>query len=169
MRAGKDSPALRPLVADVERWARDNAEVAKIKEVSNTFIAGDWIVELDLYSGSNTEPPTDAIGVAQMGGGFIAPHKDLRDALYEKARKYGSLDKPYLIAVADGKDQLFSKDSIHSALTEAVFGDEIVQSKGGTTHYHPCEERILAWTEGSTESARELRKGNRTTFRYRAA
>lgn len=135
VRAGKSSPALRPLVADVERWARDNAEVAKINEVSKTFRAGDWIVELDLYSGgSKTEPPTQAIGVAQMRGGVIAPHKDLRDALYEKTRKYGSLDKPYVIAVADGKDQLFSKDSIHSALTEAVFGDEIVQFKGGAAY-----------------------------------
>jgi hypothetical protein len=34
--------------------------------------------------------------------------------------------------VADEKNQLFNKDSIHSALTDAVFGDEIVQFKGGT-------------------------------------
>ncbi len=101
VRAGKNSPALGLLVANVERWARDNAEAAKTKEVSKTFTAGDWVVELDLYSG---------------------------------ARKYGALDKPYLIAVADGKDQLFSKDSINSALTEAVFGDEIVQFKGSTAH-----------------------------------
>ena len=53
----------------------------------------------------------------EMRGGVIAPHKDLRDALYEKTLKYGALDKPYLIAVANGKDLLFSKDSIHSALT----------------------------------------------------
>jgi Ribosomal protein L7/L12 dimerisation domain len=135
VRAGKSSPALGPLVANVERWARDNAEAAKTKEVSKTFTAGDWVVELDLYSGgSNPEPPTQAIGVAQMRGGIITPQKDLRDALYKKTRKYGALDKPYLIAVADGKDQLFNKDSINSALTEAVFGNEIVQFKGGTAH-----------------------------------
>jgi len=134
-RAGKNSPPLRPLVADVERWARDNAEVAKTKEVSKTFAAGDWVIELDLYSGgSDPNPPAEAIGVAQMRGGVISPHKDLRDALYEKSRRYGKLDKPYLIAVADGKNQLFSKDSIHSALTDAVFGDEIVQFNGGTAH-----------------------------------
>lgn len=133
LRAGKSSPPLRPLVADVERWARDNAEAAKTKEVRNTFSAGDWSIELDLYSGgSNPEPSAQAIGVAQMRGGVITPHKDLRDALYEKSRRYGSLDKPYLIAVADGKDQFFSRDSIHTALSEAVFGDEIVQFNGGT-------------------------------------
>lgn len=133
VRAGKSSPPLRPLVADVERWARDNAEAAKTMEISRTFSAGDWGVELDLYSGgSNPEPSTQAIGVAQMRGGVITPHQDLRDALCKKSRRYGSLDKPYLIAVADGKDQFFSKDSIHSALTDAVFGDEIMQFNGGT-------------------------------------
>lgn len=134
-RAGKSSPPLRPLVGDVERWARDNAEVAKTKEISKTFTAGDWIIELDLYSGgSDPNPPTEAIGVAQMRGGVIAPHKDLRDALHEKSRRYGALEKPYLIAVADGKNQLFNKDSIHSALTDAVFGDEIVQFEDGTAY-----------------------------------
>ena len=32
VRAGKSSPALKPLVADVERWARENAEAAKTTE-----------------------------------------------------------------------------------------------------------------------------------------
>jgi hypothetical protein len=133
VRAGKTSPALGLLVANIERWARDNAEAAKTKEVSKTFTVGDWVIELDLYSGgSEADPPTQAIGVSQLRGGIIAPHKDLRDALYKKSRRYGALDQPYLIALADGKDQLFSKDSIHSALTETVFGDEIVQFRGGT-------------------------------------
>ena len=132
VRGGKSSPALKPLVADVERWARDNAEAAKTKEVSETFTAGDWAVELDLYSGgSNPDPPTQAIGVAELRGGVITPHKDVRDALDEKTCRYGALNRPYLIAVADGKGQLFSKASVHSALAEAVFGDEIVQFKGG--------------------------------------
>src|ERR1700688_840659 len=135
VRAGKTSPALRPLVADIERWARDNAEAAKTKEVSKTFTAGDWTIEIELYSGgSNPESTSRAIGVAGMRGGMIAPHKDLRAVLEDKSRKYGMLDRPYLIAVADGKDQLFNKDSVNLALTEAVFGDEITQFKNGTAH-----------------------------------
>jgi ribosomal L7/L12-like protein len=135
VRAGKTSPALRPLVADIERWARDDAEAAKTKQVSKTFTAGDWIIELDLYSGgTNPEPTSRAIAVAEMRGGMIAPHKDLRAALDDKSRKYGALDKPYLIAIADGKDQLFTKDSIKAAVTEAVFGDEIAQFENGTAH-----------------------------------
>jgi hypothetical protein len=129
--AGKSSPALRSVVAEVERWAHESAEIARTKEVSRVFTVGDWVIELDLYSGgSDGEAPKQAVGVRQLRGGVIAPHKDLREALYEKARKYGPLDKPYLIAVADGKDQLFGKDSIHSALVEAIFGDEVVQLQG---------------------------------------
>ena len=133
VQAGKSSPSLRRLVADVEQWAHDNAEDAKMNEVVKTFIAGGWIIELDLYSGgSNPEPGVHAIGVISMGGGIISPHEDLRAALCEKSRRYGALDKPYLIAVADGKDQLFGKDPMRAALTEAVFGDEIVQFRNGT-------------------------------------
>jgi hypothetical protein len=149
VRAGQRSPAVRPLVAEVERWARENAEAAKTQEVSKIFTAGDWIVELDLYSGgSDPEPPTQAIGVAQIQSGVIAPHKDLRDALYEKTKKYGALDKPYLIAIGDGKDQLFSKDSIHSALSDAVFGDEIVQVRGDEVYITRAKNGFWHGPEG---------------------
>lgn len=135
VRAGKTSPSLRRLVADIERWACENAELAKTEEVSETFAAGDWAIELDLYSGDDdSEPTAQAIGVAAMRGGMIKPYKDLRAALNGKSRKYGTLDKPYLIAVADGKDQYFGEDSVKSALTEAVLGDEIVQFQDGVAH-----------------------------------
>jgi hypothetical protein len=134
-RAGKSSPALKRLVADIEHWVRDNAEAAKTKEVSKSFTADDWIIELDLYSGdSNPEPSAHAIGVIDMGGGIVSPHKDLRAALRNKSRRYGALDRPYLIVVADGKNDFFGKDSVNRALTEAVFGDEIVQFRGGNAY-----------------------------------
>src|SRR5262249_10602178 len=39
-----------------------------------------------------------------------------------------------IIVVADGKDQFFGKDPVKSVLTEAVFGDEIVQYRNGEAH-----------------------------------
>lgn len=48
VRAAKNSPALKALVADVEQWAHHNAEAAKAKHVTKTFAAGEWVVELDL-------------------------------------------------------------------------------------------------------------------------
>ena len=111
VRAGKSSPALRPLVGDVERWARENAEAAKLGTVSRRFTAGEWVIELDLYAGgSGSGPGSKAIGVADMRGGLITPHKDVRDALDDKSDQYGALNVPYLIVVADAKDQLFGKD-----------------------------------------------------------
>jgi hypothetical protein len=136
VRAGKSSPALKPLVADIERWAKENAEAAKSAEVSKTFAAGEWLVELELFAGGkSTEPAPGAIGTAFLRGGMIEPHRDMREALEYKAKRYGDLNAPYVVVVADGKDQLFNKDSIKSALREAVLGDEIIQFRsGGRAH-----------------------------------
>ena len=103
---------------------------------SRTFTAGEWTVELELFAGGKSaDPAQGAIGIAFHRGGMIKPHRDLRDALEHKAKRYGELNVPYVIVVADGKDQLFSQDSIKSALTEAVLGDEIIQFKsGGSAH-----------------------------------
>jgi hypothetical protein len=132
VRAGQNSPALRPLVAQIEQWTRDNLETAKKEEVSKRFAAGDWVIELDLYAGGNSsDPALGAIGIADMRGGIITAHKDLRKALGEKSDRYGTLNAPYLIVVADAKDQLFTEKSIGSALVDAVFGDEIVKFQGG--------------------------------------
>jgi hypothetical protein len=123
--AGKNSPALKPLVAEVERWARDNAEAAKAKHVSKIFAAGEWLIELDLYAvDGNGDSGAHAIDVMDMGGGIVEPQEELCDALYKKTLKYGAIDIPYLIAVADGKDQIFGKNSVNRALTQTVFGDE---------------------------------------------
>jgi Ribosomal protein L7/L12 dimerisation domain len=132
IRAGKNSPAIKRLVAEIEQWARDNVETAKKEEVSKRFTAGEWVIELDLYAGGDeSDPAPGAIGVADLRGGIITAHKDVRKALDEKSKRYGTLDAPYLIVVADAKDQLFTKESIESALTDAVLGDEIVQFQGG--------------------------------------
>jgi hypothetical protein len=136
VRAGKSSPPLKAVVAEVEKWARENEAAAKSGVVSKTFVAGGWSVELELFAGGeSTEQAQRAIGVAFRRGGVIEPHRDMREALGDKGKRYGDLKAPYVIVVADGKDQLFSKNTIKSALTEAVFGDEIVQFKnGGSAH-----------------------------------
>jgi hypothetical protein len=136
VRAGKSSPPLKPVVAEIEQWAREHEEAAKSGAVSKTFTAGEWAVELELFAGGrSTETAQGAIGTAFLRGGMIEPHRDMREALEGKAKRYGDLNAPYVIVVADGKDQLFSKESIKSALTEAVLGDEIIQFRsGGSSH-----------------------------------
>ena len=123
VRAGTQSPALGPLVASIEQWARENVEPAKSSVITKQFVAGEWIVELELYSGGSA-PSGPAIGVAGMRGGKISPNKDIRDALTKKSRRYGAMDAPYIIVVADAKEQLFGEEQIRNAITEAVFLDE---------------------------------------------
>ena len=131
VRAGPESPATKPLKASIEKRASENAEQALTIEVSARFPAGDWIVELDLYAGGETQSTAHAIAVASMRGGLITARKDIRAALVRKSRRYGAMNSPYLIVVADAKEQLFSAETVRSALTEAVFGDEIAVMSGG--------------------------------------
>jgi hypothetical protein len=135
VRAEKTSPALKPLVAQVERWARENVDRAKTEEVSQRFTLGEWVIELDLYSvDSSAHAGKQSIGIFDLRRGIITLHQDLRKALDEKSLRYGKLKEPYLIVVADATGQTFGKKSIHSALTQAVFADEIVQFRGGQAH-----------------------------------
>jgi hypothetical protein len=125
VKAGSGEPDLTGLVDSVERWAQKNANGAVGAPVVERFTAGEWVVELELYAGGSGTSEGPAIGVAWGGGGVIVPHKDMRGSLDVKASKYGSLDVPYLIVVADAKGQIFGKDQAKNALTEAVFGDEL--------------------------------------------
>ena len=131
IRAGADNPPLRPLVRAVERWARENLDAAGDEPVSSTFTAGDWEIELELYVGAGLEPAENAIGVAGLGGGWIAPHADLRNALDNKSRRYGDLGSPYLIVVSDAKDQLWGADRARDTLLEALMGDEVIEVPQG--------------------------------------
>ena len=131
IQAGPDSPALRPLVKSIETWAKENSERARTEEVVQEFAAGSWKLEIELFAGGDAAPGTSAIGVAAMPGGIIAPHKDIREALEWKSRRYGEMQTPYLIVVGDTKNQLFGKEAVKNAITEAVFGDEIAVSIDG--------------------------------------
>jgi hypothetical protein len=131
VQAGLDSPALKPLMNSIESWARENSDRARSEEVVRRFTAGGWIIELELFSGGDGVSEATGIGVAGMRGGLIAPHKDIRAALDRKSRWYGAMTAPYVIVVADAKNQLFGKEGVKDALTEAVFGDERTVFSGG--------------------------------------
>jgi hypothetical protein len=132
IQAGSDSPSLQPLVNSIERWAKANSGKARSENIARRFTAGGWIFEIELYAGGDpASSGAGAIGVIGLPGGLIAPHSDIRDALERKSRWYGDLGAPYLIVVADAKNQLFAKNAVKDAITEAAFGDEIVVFIGG--------------------------------------
>ncbi|WP_457488909.1 hypothetical protein [Tardiphaga sp. P5_C10] len=130
IREGQTSPALKPLIKDVEEWATRSAAQEGSKFTSR-FTAGDWELELDLFTGCSTKNFDNSIGMASSGVGWVAPNADLRSTLDIKGKKYGKLKEPYLIVVADAKGQLFGEESTKTAISEAVLGDEVVQWREG--------------------------------------
>src|SRR5262249_43132345 len=132
VRAGSSSPPLLPLVASIEHWVQNNAAYASTnKEVVERFTAGEWVIELELFSSGDLIDAQSGIGMTRMRGGIIAPHLNIRAALEAKSRGYGAMESPYLIVVADAKDQLLNEEHVRNAITEALFGDERTVFVGG--------------------------------------
>jgi hypothetical protein len=130
IRVGANNPALGNLVEAVEAWVKGSFDQAKETPASRRFSVVDWEIELELFVLESMKDDGHAIGISHGAVEFIAPHEDLRRALYRKSRKYGTMDAPYLIVVADSKGQIAGADSIKNALTQAVFGDEVVHLRG---------------------------------------
>jgi hypothetical protein len=130
--AGNNSPKTATLVQSIESWAREAAEEAKKNgPISRRFKLDDWEFELDLFAVGSDEKYDKSIGIMNGGAGWIAPHLDLRKALELKSKRYGNQGLPFLVVVADGKGQLFGADNAKTAITEAVMGDEVVESRVG--------------------------------------
>ncbi|PYX76360.1 MAG: hypothetical protein DMG72_04975, partial [Acidobacteria bacterium] len=72
-----------------------------------------------------------------MGGaGFIAPDQDIRDSIESKAKKYGTLPLPLLVAVNVISDHCDEID-----INNALFGSEsfvVFQEPDGSLHEGPA-------------------------------
>ncbi len=95
----------------------------------------DWQIEFFLFSGFATDgPPKRAIAGALDTGRIVKPAIEIRQALDIKGDRYGKLDAPYLIVVADLKEELAGGQSNNDALRDSVFGtvvgDPIVEENG---------------------------------------
>jgi aspartyl-tRNA(Asn)/glutamyl-tRNA(Gln) amidotransferase subunit B len=131
IKAGRDAPPLRPLVVSIERWASENERRARSEDVVRSFNAGGWTIEIELYSGGEAGSGAAAIGVAAMPGGRITPAENVRTALERKSRRYGKLDAPYMIVVADTKGEIFRENAVRDAVVEAIYGDPMVSVAAG--------------------------------------
>ncbi len=124
---GALSPSSRKLRRQVEDWAHKAAKNNTSDTISKVFEIGDWQIEFFVFSGF----PTDTIGTRAIAGGMdegriITPQLEIKDALVEKADKYGALDAPYLIVIADLKDELPGGQGNSDALLDAAFGTVFV-------------------------------------------
>jgi hypothetical protein len=132
IQAGSSSPPLREVIRSVEEWARANADAAVNGPIERVFEFTGWVLELELFAGgSGVEPSTRAIGVVSFGAGWIAPHQDLRSTLESKCNRYGSVNAPFLIAVADAREELLLGNRVVESTLDALLGDEAVEVADG--------------------------------------
>ena len=126
-KSGAESAKIKQLVADVETWVddtKDKTETAQTRQ----FESNGWKIELTLRVLPKKRTDPRNIGIAFGGARWVSAQSEIRKALENKVGRYGSLEAPYVIAVADCKGELTGGDNGRD-LIAALFGDEVVHMK----------------------------------------
>jgi len=127
-----DSPSLNKLLAAVEIWAREVADEARSGAVmERVFEAGDWEIGLRLVAGFRPRPGGRRIAFAMkrvFSMDTAEPAQALIATLDGKATRYGDLDRPYLLVVADRTDRLaYLAGDFAGNVAGGLFGPEITE------------------------------------------
>lgn len=125
-----DKPAsLNKIRTNVEKWAAEVADDDAMAMPSKIFDYEGWSIELTLYGGYKKDAPAERAIASSMGNiREIKPALEIRQAVEEKGGRYGAMTNPYLIVVADCKDELPGGKHNGEALVEAMFGDIITRA-----------------------------------------
>jgi hypothetical protein len=127
---GAKTPSLRMLRDSIEKWAGSIAEIKPDDPPSKIFEIDDWKIEIILFGGFHTDvQSTHAIATAMGDGRVVSAETEIRQALSTKGKRYGKLDAPYLIVIADCKEELVGGDRNDDALIDAVFGTVVTQTR----------------------------------------
>jgi hypothetical protein len=123
LKAGKQTPSLKKLRAQIEAWEKTVKIIDPNDPPAKLFEIDDWKIEIFLFGGflENTEP-THAIASAMGDMRKVKAEIEIREALSDKGKRYGALDAPYVIVIADCKEELVGGDHNGTALLEAAFG-----------------------------------------------
>jgi hypothetical protein len=120
---GTASPNLGKLCHSIETWAAESAGSDPRNKTVKQFDADDWRIELTLIGGFKTDMVAEhSIGFAMGDVRFVSASLEIREALEKKGDRYGVLEAPFLIVVADCKNELTGGESNKEALLDAVFG-----------------------------------------------
>jgi hypothetical protein len=85
----------------------------------------------------------------------LTPEIEIRQALELKGKRYGAMTIPYLIVVADCKDELAGGSRIAGALLEAVFGTVVTEvTTYGTGAHTIADRRVPDGYWGTPQDAR---------------
>ncbi|MFO1149071.1 MAG: hypothetical protein U1E62_11920 [Alsobacter sp.] len=121
---GSRNPSIRHICRAIYVWAVSQIARGAISSEEKAFTSNGWIFEISLHGGLS---PNTRGGIAiEMGQiRWLGPQLEIRDALATKARRYGALGRPFVIAVADCADEIQGQTP-GEALISAAFGDEAV-------------------------------------------
>jgi len=119
---GEKSASLSKICKSVEAWAAEVALDDPLAMPTQTFHADGWSIEIMLHGGFNKDaPPERTIATAMGDLRVIKPHEEIRDAVQFKGSRYGAMTLPYVIVVADCKEEL-QGGRIGDAALDAMFG-----------------------------------------------
>jgi hypothetical protein len=93
--------------ASIEKWARDIREINPDEPSSKVFEIDDWKIEIMLFRGFREDVDSKhAIATAMGDLRVVKAETEIRQALPTKGKRYGALNAPYLIVIADCKEEL---------------------------------------------------------------
>jgi hypothetical protein len=130
LKHGTKTPSLQKLRDSIEKWAGNIGEINPDDPPSKTFEIEDWKIEIILFGGFTPDIESKhAIATAMGDVRIVSAETEIRQALSTKGKRYGKLDAPYLIVIADCKDELAGGDRNDEALIDAVFGSVVTQTR----------------------------------------
>ena len=131
---GANTPSIRKLRGVIEKWATAQGEGEAGSTPSKAFTIDDWQIDVFLFSGFDKDViPKRAIAAAGGDLRKISPAAEIREAAATKGSAYDPLDAPYLLVVADCKEELPGGRQNGEALLEAVLGTIYTEVKVSET------------------------------------
>lgn len=123
LKHGANTPSLKKLRVAIEKWALGQGEIEAGTTRTQLFRIDDWKIELVLFGGFAKDVVPDRAIASAMGElRVVGAAAEIREALSTKGSAYDPLDAPYLVVVADCKDELVGGVHNGEALLEAVLG-----------------------------------------------
>jgi hypothetical protein len=120
---GANTPSIRKLRGAIEKWAATQGEGEAGSPPSKAFTIDDWQIDAFLFSGFDKNViPKRAIAAAGGDMRQISPAAEIREAAVTKGSAYDPLNAPYLLVVADCKEELPGGMHNGEALLEAALG-----------------------------------------------
>jgi hypothetical protein len=125
---GQNTPNIGNLCREIETWAAASQQEDPNVMPSKVFEVDDWKIEIGLIGGFRKDVvPGRSIATAFGDVRTVSPAIEIREALSKKGTRYGNFSAPYVIVVADCKNELTGGARNADSLIEAAFGTVVTQ------------------------------------------